>query len=129
MVNQPDPSFKDNYVKGVFVKKSRVIVFVMLSVLSQSVFAAWDGSVTGEIKTIEVTAGENYGFRVILTGNPQLCGNSHTWAYIKESDSNYQTYVSVLLAAKMGNKKVQLLTTKETSSGNEYCHIGYMRLK
>lgn len=107
------------------------IINLVLLVIAMACFesqAAWDGSVTGAIDRIEVTNGGNYGFRVLLKDKPELCGNEHTWAYINENDSNYETYVSVLLSAKVSGTKVQLLTRKETISGNEYCHIGYIRM-
>ncbi len=91
--------------------------------------AAWDGVVSGGIGTIDVTAGENYGFRLTLKGVPKLCGNSHNWAYLNESDSNYKTFVSVLLAARMSKSPVFVYTNKEKLSGNDYCHIGYIGLR
>lgn len=106
----------------------KILALLVLTLLSTSALAAWDGTTTGTIDRIEVTGGENYGFRVLLTGNPKLCGNDHHWAYLNESDSNYETYVSVLLSAKVSGTEVQLLTHKESNSGNEFCHIGYIRM-
>lgn len=90
---------------------------------------AWDGSVEGKIQNIDVAPGENYGFRLSLQNSPKLCGNDHTWAYLNKSDSNYETFVSVLLAAKMAERSVRIYTTKETASGNGYCRIGYIVLR
>jgi len=98
-----------------------------LSLLSFSSLA-WDGRVSGKVGNIDVTSGSNYGFRVTLVNGPALCGNDNKWAYLNDSDSNYQTYVSVLLAAKMADKNVTVYTNRETSSGNGYCHIGYISI-
>ncbi|GAB1623977.1 hypothetical protein AAOGI_40270 [Agarivorans albus] len=96
---------------------------------SSNVFAAWDGVTVGKISSLDVTSGNNYGFRINLKGAPKLCGNNHTWAYVNESHSNYKTYVSVLLAAKMADKEVVLYTNQEQKSGANYCSIGYLVLK
>jgi hypothetical protein len=100
------------------------IVLLSLFFISLNALAAWDGTVVGKIKDVHVTSAENYGYRVVLDGSPKLCGNNHTWAYLNKSDSNYETYVSVLLAAKFAKTNVTLYTTKSTA--NEYCHIGYI---
>ena len=89
---------------------------------------AWHGDARGNIYRIDVNNGENYGFRVYIKGNKPLCGNEHTWAYLNESDSNYETYVSVLLAARFADKPVTSYSNKETKSGKYYCHIGYISL-
>jgi len=94
-----------------------------------SVWASWAGVTTGKINSISVAAGNNYGFRIAIAGAPKLCGNEHTWAYLNESHSNYNTYVSVLLAAKMADKEVVIYTHQEQTSGNAYCSIGHIVLK
>ena len=99
-----------------------------LLILSTNVFGAWDGTVSGKISSINVTGGQNYGFRISLANSPKLCGNNNTWAYLNESDSNYKTYISVLLAAKMADKNVVVYTNQEKTSGQSYCHIGYIVL-
>ena len=91
--------------------------------------SSWDGSVTGKIVRLDVTGGNNYGFRVRLEGAPALCGNQHSWAYVNESDSNYKVYVSALMAAYTTGKKVSLYTNREGRSGNKYCHIGYIMVR
>ena len=90
---------------------------------------AWDGSVAGKVSRIEVTSGNNYGFRVYLNGSPKLCGNDHYWAYINESDSNYQTLVSVLLAAKAGQFNVRIYSNRKEGLDDGYCHIGYIAIE
>jgi hypothetical protein len=90
---------------------------------------SFDAATTGNIYRIEVTDGNNYGLRVALKNLPKLCGNDHNWAYLNDTDSNYKTYVSILLAAKMADKPVTIFASKETVSGNAYCHIGSIRLE
>lgn len=89
---------------------------------------AWDGMITGKIQNIDVTGGQNYGFRISLVNTPPLCGSGHAWAYLNDTDSNYETFVSVLLAAKLSDRSVTIYTNKETISGNNYCKIGYIVL-
>lgn len=104
------------------------IGLIVLCAISSSAFA-WDGTPEGKIAAIDVTAGGNYGFRVYLQGYPSLCTKQadgqpgDTWAYINETDSNYKTYVSVLLAAKTAGTRVKLHTTNTTGSR---CKIGYI---
>lgn len=109
--------------------KTKLSVFLFLSLLFTQSALAWDGNVTGKIYEIDVTAAESYGFRVYLEGLPALCGNTNNWAYLNKSSSNYQTFVSVLLAANMAGRSVTLYTTKETLSGNDFCTIGYVTLR
>ncbi len=109
--------------------KFRLLVATIIFVAFFKSALAWDGSTTAKIYQIDVAVAENYGFRVMLEGLPALCGNSHSWAYLNKSSSNYETFVSVLLSARMAQKTVTLHTTKETISGNEYCHIGYITLR
>jgi hypothetical protein len=110
------------------IKRTKLSLPLLL-IFSTNVFASWDGILAGKINAIDVAPGQNYGFRVSLINAPKLCGNNHTWAYLNESDSNYQTFVSVLLAAKMADKQVTLYTKIESTSGHDYCHIGYISLR
>lgn len=90
---------------------------------------AWDGNIKGVVKSIDVADNNNYDFRVTLQDNSgaskKSCSQSVTWSYINESDSNYSTYVSVLLAAKMAKNDVTIFTNKDS---NGYCKIGYIVL-
>lgn len=86
---------------------------------------AWDGAVNGKVIAVDVTGGSNYGFRIHLKGAPRLCGNDHTWAFINENDSNYNTYVSALLAAKAAQFNVTVYTNR-VGGENGYCKIGYI---
>lgn len=109
-----------------FRKRFLTILPVILSFLSITPYSyAWDGTVTGYINTIEVTDAENYAFRITFTTGEKFCGNS-TWAYINKSDSNYETYVSALLTAKMARQPVTIYTLKQSSG---LCKIGYMVLR
>jgi hypothetical protein len=57
-----------------------------------------------------------------------LCGNEHNWAYINESDSNYNTFVSVLTAAKAAKQSVKIMTQRKDGAADGYCHIGYIHI-
>ena len=108
--------------------KMRLFIFSALTITS-SVVWSWAGSISGTVQIIDVAPGENYGFRVYLKDLPTMCGNTNNWAYVNESDSNYKTYVSVLLAAKMAGTPVVIFSERETVSGSGYCHIGYISLR
>lgn len=104
------------------------ILFVTLFSMSFSVYA-WDGNIRGIVKSIDVTDNNNYDFRVTLQDSSGVskksCSQTVTWSYINESDSNYSTYVSLLLAAKMAKNDVTIFTTKDSKG---YCKIGYVVL-
>ena len=101
---------------------------LVFSFLSLQTFASWDGIATGTVKQIDVTTEENLGFRVYLKdtngGNVIHCG-THDMAYLNKSSSNYETYVSLLLAAKMSQTSVVVYSTTDVSG---YCLIGYVVL-
>ncbi|MBW3532996.1 MULTISPECIES: hypothetical protein [Shewanella] len=109
-----------------FLNSFRFLVF-SLTLLPFSTIA-WDGMVYGKVKAIHVTGHNNYDFRIELEDSPKLCGNEHQWAYVNQSDSNYQTYSSVLIAANLAGKNITIYTNQEKVSGNNYCHIGYVVL-
>lgn len=104
------------------------ILFVTLFSMSFSVYA-WDGNIKGVVKSIDVADNNNYDFRVTLQDSSGVskksCSQTVTWSYINESDSNYSTYVSLLLAAKMAKNDVTIFTTKDSKG---YCKIGYVVL-
>ena len=83
---------------------------------------AWDGAPYGEISVIEVTHGQNYGFRVWFSNGASMCTSGAKWAFLNESDSNYKIYVANLMLAKALGKPVALYTVTE----GPYCHIGHM---
>jgi hypothetical protein len=110
------------------MKFLKYCIFVGVTSFAANIFA-WDGATNGVIFGLDVAPGENYGIRISLKNLPKLCGNEHAWAYLNESDSNYKTFVSVLLAAKLADKPIAIFTSRETTSGNGYCHIGYIQLQ
>lgn len=83
---------------------------------------AWDGTVSGQISQIDVTAAEGQALRVYIAGVSSICGNSISWAYLNESDSNYKVYVAAALAAKAAGDPVTLYTTRDAAG---YCKLGY----
>ncbi|MDR6985121.1 hypothetical protein J2X32_003778 [Rheinheimera pacifica] len=102
----------------------KTLLFFIVLLLSVPAFA-WDGQIYGKIQDIEVTGGGNYGFRVTLEGSPSMCGNANAWAFLNDTDSNYQTYVSVLLAAKAAKMSVTIFSVRRVDG---YCHIGHIRV-
>ena len=100
-------------------------LIVLAVLLSSVVQANWDGATREKITAIEVTAEGNYAFRVHLSGSPVLCGNSNKWAYLNKSDSNYETYVSLLTAAKFARSEVTIYANQ---SSNGFCKIGHITI-
>ena len=105
------------------------ILIIRVFLIPLTTNAAWDGSTAGKVKQVDVAPldGNNRGFRVVLEGNPALCNNENQWAYVNQSDDNYQVTVSALLAAKMSGTEVTIFTTINPSDG--YCHMGYVILR
>jgi hypothetical protein len=83
---------------------------------------AWDGIKSGTVQTIQVAAGNNYGFRVFVGDSSSMCTGGPTWAYLNEADSNYKTYVAAILTAKASGTPVTIYSTLEGT----YCHIGFV---
>ncbi len=104
----------------------KIICLILLMSFSLPSYS-WDGAITGKINTVDVAPGTNLGFRVSLSGAPAICGSAATWAYLNNTDSNYETFVSVMLAAKMADRAITIYTTKIGSL--EYCKIGYISLQ
>jgi len=75
------------------------MIQALLFGLNVSSAAIWDGEILGKIKQIDVNSGENFGLSVYLKNTPKMCGSEHTSAYLNESESNYNTYLQVLLMA------------------------------
>jgi hypothetical protein len=97
-------------------------LLAMLMSLGSMPLLAWDGAFTGTIYAMDVTSGHSYGVRVFLSGVPNMCGTGSNWAYLNDTDSNYNTYVAALMMAKAQGSPVTIYTTRE----NNYCHIGYI---
>lgn len=105
---------------------SKGILFASTFVIMSSA-SAWDAATTGLIAGADVTDGPAYAFRIDLQGSPALCGaGSQSWAYVSHDNPNYQSYVGVLLAAKLSGAYVTVYTTRDAGSG--YCRIGYVRV-
>lgn len=103
----------------------RTLFLLFLALVSTFTTAAPYDPKTGYIKQIDVAAGNNLGFRVLMKDVDFECGSGSKQAYINESDSNYQTFTSVLLAARMANAKVRIYNTEGTS---QHCKIIYVIL-
>ncbi len=104
------------------------LIFTIVLLFTTTSAYSWDGAHSGKIVSIEITGGTNFGFRVHLEGAPQMCGSQFTWAYLNEGDSNYNTYVSGLLAAKMSGVNVVIYTNKVTHGSNDFCRIGHVSI-
>ncbi len=100
-------------------------VFFAICLLSCISAQSWASETTGLIERIDVKPANNYGFKVYLTGLPALCGNALSWAYLSEGESNYSTYVSVILAAKMAALPITVIADEVSG----YCHISQITLK
>lgn len=85
----------------------------------------WDGAVSGKISAIDVTASNNYGFRVYIAGNPVMCTGGAHYAYIIPGASNYETFVSALLTAYALNKTVVIYSM---NTGNT-CNFQYITVQ
>lgn len=95
---------------------------ITISSMYSPVALAWDGAVAGKIVGVEVASGQNFGFRVSLGGVSSMCAGGPSWAYLNEADSNYKTFVAVLLLAKVQDSNLTIYTTRVGS----YCQIGYI---
>jgi hypothetical protein len=107
------------------MKKLLILCTFLISVSA----SAWDGVVPGVISAIHITGGNNYDVRVYLAGTPKLCGNEHNWAYLNETDANYNVFVSSLLAAKATGDDVILYSTRKNDAADGLCRIGYLEIK
>ena len=99
------------------------LLAALLSMLLSQTADAWDGAINGMPGVIEVTDGANYGFRVWLTTGAAMCGNSNGWVYLLSSDSNYNTYVAVILMARAQGTNLTFLSNRD---GNGYCHLQHL---
>ena len=95
---------------------------VIASMLLATPAFAWDGVESGKIVGIEATHAENFAFRIHLAGVNNMCGTQQGWAYINQSDSNYEVITSLLMSAWLSDKPVSLYTTNV----NGYCLIGHI---
>lgn len=100
---------------------------MMLSISADAF--SWDGAVAGKISSLQVTSDQNMGFRVSMndqSGNElKLCGDNHNFAYLKRDDSNFEVYVSLLMAANFSKSDVTVYSNYDETSTN-YCRIGHV---
>lgn len=106
------------------MKIKTIIGSVLFALSFSSAGAAYDPK-TGYIQQIDVSAGNNLGFRVLLKDADFECGNGSRQAYLNDTDSNYDTFTSVLLAARMGKVKVRIYNVEGVSQN---CRINYVIL-
>ena len=112
------------------MKKSRcrangvITLAATLSMLAGTTALAWDGSVSGTINTLDVTAAGNYALRVTLNGVSTMCNGGASWAWLNETGSNYKTYAAALMMAKAQGTPVLIYTNLEYG----HCRIGYISL-
>ena len=90
---------------------------------------AWDGNVTGTVHQVHIVPLEenDRSLRIVMEGNPKMCGTNTDWAYLDESNSNYQVVVSALLAAKMSGSEISIYSNKNPAG--DHCEIGYVILR
>ena len=100
----------------------RITILTVLMLTGIRPALAWDGVASGTIAAVEITGGNNFGFRVFVSGVTNMCNTGSNWAYLNETDSNYKTYVAAILAAKAQGSSVTVYST--VASG--YCQIGYI---
>lgn len=104
---------------------NRFFACMALGMLALSANAQpWDGSAAGKVRTLDVTASENFGFRVYLEGQA-MCTGGPSWAYVNGSDPSYKSYVSLLMLARAMDKPV-LIYSQRTG---DYCKIGYVSMQ
>lgn len=82
---------------------------------------AWDGTVGGVIKGIDVAPSSGYDFRIYI-GTSAHCTGGPAWAYINSTDPLYSSLVAILTTARSLAAPVVIYTT--TTGG--YCKIGYV---
>jgi hypothetical protein len=110
---------------ALITRRIRTIALAVLWFAGAGTAHAWDGTVSGAVYAVEITGGNNFGFRVFISGVTNMCGSGSNWAYLNESDSNYKTYVAAILAAKAQGSPVTVFSTLEGG----YCHIGYISVQ
>lgn len=111
-----------NNLRWTYKMKKIILALTALTSLNS---LAWDGVAKDRIGSIQVTEANNAAFRIGFESGKTFCG-THTWSYLNKTDSNYETYVSVLLAAKMSGKEVTVYTAKKGDYG--FCNIGHIEL-
>jgi hypothetical protein len=83
--------------------RSRALLLALAVLTISRASFAWDGTPVGIITSITAAEGGNMPFRVSLSNQTSLCGNSWDWAYLSDADGNYKVQVATLLFAKSPN--------------------------
>jgi hypothetical protein len=109
-------------IKAFGVRRLSGALVAIAAAVLPGLAVAWDGQISGVIFELDVTAGDDSGFRVFLP-TTSMCGNSMNWAYLNSSDSNYSTYAAALMMAKATGENIVVFSNKDS---NGYCHIGYV---
>lgn len=113
---------------GRFSRSLLAFSMIAVGISAPTTGHAWDGDFTGRIDWIEVSQGNNYGFRVHLVGVTEICAGGTDWAFVNEADSNYRVFVATLLMAKANFNTVRIFTTAEPyppkPDGLKVCRIG-----
>ena len=96
--------------------------FGLLTMASPANAQAWDGAVTFKIARIDVTQGNNFGFRV--HGDQPMCGAGTTWwVYMNVTWDNYQATAALLTSAWLAGRQITVHSWKDPAG---YCQIGYV---
>jgi hypothetical protein len=104
---------------------ARITILAASCMLTSSLQAqGWAGQKTGKITGIDLTEGENFGFRLYMDGT-SMCGTTEVWAFMNKSWDNYQATAALLTSAYLTQKNVTVLTYRD---GN-YCRIGYVQFR
>lgn len=93
------------------IVKSFMLVLAFFTFVQAANAQSWV-TTTGKILRIETREGD---LRILLEGSPALCGNSTNWAYASRFKPNYDSFLSVLLAAKMAEKSITLYASADSS--------------
>lgn len=104
------------------LRRFGIAAFATMCVTGFTPAFAWDGVNSGTIAGFDVTHGQNFGFRLYLNGVSTMCTGGQNWGYLNETDSNYKTYVGILMMAKAQGSSVTVFT----NTVNGYCQIGYL---
>ena len=111
--------------------KNFFIIFLLITssfICFSQDYDPWAGANVCKILKIDVTSGDNFGFRVVTDAvdllNDKDVPAKTSWAYLNESDSNYKTYVSLLTMAFFLEHKVTIYVRNV----NGYAHIGYIQV-
>jgi hypothetical protein len=99
-------------------------ISVLALLFCASPASAWDGIKVGKISGIDVTDGQNFGFRIYMDGTP-MCGTTEAWAFQNKDFNNYDAMVSLLTSAYFNGKQVIAYTTKVGT----YCRLDYVALR